>query len=503
MDWGMDGLLYVADTTGGHIVRVGNDGPMDDLGWWQTLYDFQRDGPMGVAVDSDGIVYAHNHANIFRSDLDGELSDLRGIVGAPVGGIAVGLDNELYYTDRSDSGGIYLWNPSGYSEKIADLPYANGLAVGLDGMLYAGQFNHDRVVQIDVAKKEAFDFVSVYTGPELIFLDVGSDGNIWARTMGALHQYTPEGTEVPFTVDGESYPGGRNIWDQAAGIACDGSGNLWSASVDSRLLRLELMNETEGVKHFSSTLVAPGLEGWDLAAGPAGEVYSTDLNRNELLLFRGTGEPEVLATLDQEYSAVAVDPTGAVYFSMPNHGEIMKLESDLSTTVYASLWTKRMVFADDGNLYALTYGVDGLNTIVRIEGANEISIITDSIDGISLGSGALNLCAAKDQGLYLYTEPERDLFLMNYDGTGHLVANLGDLTHPQDPSAMACSPTSGDVYLVLHGPSTGYRIDADGNITEFARGLFGDPWGAAISHDGNWLYVAESGAIDMIPLTEN
>jgi len=66
---------------------------------------------------------------------------------------------------------------------------------------------------------------------------------------------------------------------------------------------------------------------------------------------------------------------------------------------------------------------------------------------------------------------------------------------------MASAP-NGDIYYLAHGAYTLYRIDPQGNATEFAYSLLGDPWAMVVSPDGQWLYVAEAGAIDKFPLTE-
>jgi hypothetical protein len=57
-------------------------------------------------------------------------------------------------------------------------------------------------------------------------------------------------------------------------------------------------------------------------------------------------------------------------------------------------------------------------------------------------------------------------------------------------------------YLDLRTHATGYstfRLD-DEELTLIASGSDGDPVAAAISHDGSTPYIAESGAVDVIPL---
>jgi hypothetical protein len=70
------------------------------------------------------------------------------------------------------------------------------------------------------------------------------------------------------------------------------------------------------------------------------------------------------------------------------------------------------------------------------------------------------------------------------------------------PSVMAASPVTGEVFFLSHGPYKLIGRSVDGRTRTIARHVFGDPWGIVVSADGEWLYLAESGAIDKIRIAE-
>jgi sugar lactone lactonase YvrE len=224
------------------------------------------------------------------------------------------------------------------------------------------------------------------------------------------------------------------------------------------------------------------------------------MNTMRVLRFKSDGETEVL--LDHGFggrTAVALGLDGVVYIGLPT-GEIVRLEADGRTSHYASLLTRRMVFGTDGALYAIVGDYGESKSIVRITDVDTYSTLAAEIDGKSLGFGDAHISPALDTGFYVFTEQERNLFFVDYAGQGYLIANLRDLGGG-GPAVMAASPVTGDIYCIPHGPYTVFRIDAEGNSEEVASRVFGDPWGMVVSHDGKWLFVAESGVIDRIPIS--
>ncbi|MCK4816971.1 hypothetical protein KA005_14475, partial [bacterium] len=226
MAWGTDGYLYVADWTGRHVIRVSKDGDMDDLGLWKTVNALQHDGPRGIAFDSRGNLYINNHGSILRRDISGNVDQLSGITGSPLGSIAISPSDELFYTDRG-SGKLLKWTPEDGSKIIAsNLPFAENLTFGLDGTLYLTQMGQGDIMKVDIATGEAEIFATDICMFDPCFLAIDPDGDIWVRGIWHLHQFTPEGVEKPFVIDGQTYPGGPYNWHTSGGIAFDDEGGL-------------------------------------------------------------------------------------------------------------------------------------------------------------------------------------------------------------------------------------------------------------------------------------
>lgn len=66
--------------------------------------------------------------------------------------------------------------------------------------------------------------------------------------------------------------------------------------------------------------------------------------------------------------------------------------------------------------------------------------------------------------------------------------------------SISASLVTGEIFYLPHGPYTLYRISREGVSEKLAYSVTGDPWGMDVSADGKWLYVAESGVIDQIPI---
>jgi sugar lactone lactonase YvrE len=499
MAWGPDGYLYIGDWAGHHIVRVAPDYTMDDLGLWQRVKALREDGPRGLAFDSRGNLYINNHGNIFRYDTSGNIEALPGVSGSPVGSIAVSPSDELYYTDRG-GGKLLKWSPENGSQTVATgLPLAENLVFGLDGTLYLTQMSKGNVLKVDLASGESQIFAANVCGFDPCYLAVDPEGDIWVRGINQLHQLAPDGAEKPFLVNGQSFPGGPYSWHTAAGIAFDKEGGLWIGSYNSKLIHLVPLMPGTADPEFTLQVASPGLEASDLALDPDGALYATDLNAGQVLKINPDQSVEVYLQHESAgRTAVAVDSQGAVFLGLPR-GEIVRVEADGSLSHYADLLTRRMVFGADGFLYAVVGDYEQSKTIVRISGVDSYATLATKINGTALGSGEVHLSPALDQGLYVFSERGRNLYFLDFQGQGRLIANLQSLGGG-GPVVMAASPVSGDIYYIPHGPYILFRIDPEGHSREVAYGVFGDPWGMVVSQDGQWLYVAESGVIDLIPI---
>jgi sugar lactone lactonase YvrE len=500
--WGPDGTLYVADWGGRHVVRVAKDGTMDDLPFWHTITALQDDGPRGVAFDSHGNFYVHNHSRIFRIDANGNITELVGVHGSPIGGIAISATDELYYTDRNKNGSLQKWDPSGSSQTIVfNLPFAENIMFAPDGTLYLTQMGQGQVLKIDVNTGTTSTFATDVCSFDPCYLAVDHEGDIWVRGISILTQLSPSGIAKTFVVDGEKYPGGSFNWQTSGGIAFDDEGGLWVASYTSKLVRLIPVTPNQPDPEFTLQVIAPNFDASDLEVGLNGEIYAPNVNTGDVTRVNSDGTIDSIFHYGYEGNvALSIDTAGTIYVGMPN-GEIVRLEANGSVTHYAQLLTRDMAFGADGALYAVVANWNEPKAIVRITGVDTYAIVTKEIDGISLGNNEIHISPALAEGMYVFTEGQCNLFKMDFEGAGKLVANLND-QGCSAPAIMAASLVTGLVYIIPHGPYKAFQVDLNGLVTEYATNLFGDPIGMVVSSDGKWLYVAEAGAIDKIPLVE-
>lgn len=257
-------------------------------------------------------------------------------------------------------------------------------------------------------------------------------------------------------------------------------------------------------------LSTSGVYTTDMETAPDGSVYFVNTWTRELWHVSPSGDVESFALDLADFGkgnvdvAVAVDQEGVVYLGMPT-GEIVRLERDGSFSHYASLFTRRMTFGEDNNLYAVTGEWEDPKPIVRISGVDAVEPFVSEIAGDLLGQGedtpygtSMVHVGRGPGGLYAYDESHSRVYFVDFDGEGNLIADVPLAT--AGVGVMAASP-DGDIFVLPHGPYELYRIDPEkGQPERYATGITGDPWGMAVSPDGEWLYVAESGAINKIPL---
>ncbi|MBE0676954.1 MAG: hypothetical protein IH591_20030, partial [Bacteroidales bacterium] len=334
MTWGPDDKLYIADWTGSHVVIVAPDGSMSDVGIWQFNKAIRSDGPRGIAFDSKGCLYINNHGRIFQVDISsGYLQEIAGIHGSPVGSIAISPDDELYYSDRSDPGGIYKWVPPDRSETVVEyLPEAENLVFDKKGNLYVTQLGLDTIIKVDVDTGDVTEFASGVCSFDPCFLAVDQDGDIWARAIFFLTQLSPNGTLKPYTINGVTYDGQSSGWHTAAGIAFDNQGGLYIGSYSSYLKYLAPEASETDIPVFSLTTVAEGLEVTDLAQDSEGYIYAANDTNGLLYRISPAGEREVLWDYGSGgRTGLVVSPEDIVYASNPI-GEFYRINKDGTST---------------------------------------------------------------------------------------------------------------------------------------------------------------------------
>jgi len=191
---------------------------------------------------------------------------------------------------------------------------------------------------------------------------------------------------------------------------------------------------------------------------------------------------------------------------MPN-GEIAWLDTNGKLRHYAWLHSWSMTFAADGHLYAVVGAGGEPRSVVRIVGKDNYRTLITQIDGKPLGGhtgygpGSVHIDPAPGEGLYIYDESHKRVYYVDFDGQARFVADVPGIGAP---AAMAVSP-EGNTFVIAHDAPGQYAysllwIQPDGHKEIYARGIYGDPLGAVVSPDGHWLYIAENGAIDKIPI---
>ena len=524
--WGPDGHLYVADQLGRHVVRLSPNGTMSDLGTWRNPSMWNDDGPIGIAFDSKGNLYVNDECCIYAIGPDGSVEMLPGIRGQPVGCITFSSDDELYYTDMG-GGRVLKVGTDGQSQVVArGIENAFDLAFGLDGELYVSQLARNRVVKVDVTSGAVSEFFSDSQLSSQTYLAVDAEGDLWVRGgHSVLFQLAPNGTPKPFRVDGKRYSGDAFDLDiqTSGGITFDDEGRLWIASYNSSIRYLEPPEAGRQSQGMTMTVIAPGFAPGFLAADLEitrdGYVYVYNNNPSPAELWRISprGNIEVLLKIPDKFPeesniGMALDGQGKLYLGMPN-GEIAWLDARGNLKHYAWLRSWHMTFASDGYLYAAVGGGGEPKSIVRITGVDRYKTLVREIGGQALGIGpgsrygpaSVRILSTPGGELLVYDEGHMKIYSVDLDGQASVFADFPELHQIRGPAPIAVAP-DGSVFINLNDAPypLGYSllwIQPDGHKEIYARGIYGDPLGAVVSPDGDWLYIAENGAIDKIEIT--
>lgn len=257
-------------------------------------------------------------------------------------------------------------------------------------------------------------------------------GNLYtANNNGTVSEITPGGTVSTFATIGANF--------RPAGVALDGSGNLYLSSDSSG--QIDKITPGGSVTLFATVAGASALG--DLAFDAAGNLFvgNTYVNGNIYKITSG-GSASLFATTPTEAYGLAFDRNGNLFASDVDSGFIYEVTTDGQVSTFASgdLWTG-LAFDQNGLLYAVD---GGNNTVDTIDTQGNVATFASGFNGpvdltfsgftgpftvpepSSAALGALGLAgvfcvdperghsAAVNQGIYAGWTDARDSCLLSY-----------------------------------------------------------------------------------------
>jgi sugar lactone lactonase YvrE len=510
---------------------------MEDLGVWKELEAFQQDGPRGIAFDSEDHVYFNNRFGIYRADLNGHnVEQLHHVEEPIIGNIAIDSNDNLFFTDSSEEGGVYRLEPEGTPSLVAKVPFAENLAFGPENSLFVTRTKscpsfglsspsgchasvavakkRTAIVKVDISTGRAVDFhyPNYWFFGDSIYITADAENNLWVRAKSTLYRLSPQGQDKPYFIFTDIVKHGYEYrYGPAGGVTFDDQGRIWLASGNSSLWRFNLPTEEEQAFYgslftettYTRTLITPGIKADDLAIGVSGLLYAASEVNGELWRINQTGNPDVFSSYQAEggagWASLVVNNEDILFIGVP-YGSILKVDQKGSRSSYAKYFTRSMTFGVDDMIYAVGGDVTDFKEIVQIDASGNIKTLAIDVDGTSLGKREVHIANAQADGFYVFREENSSLYFLDYDDNSHLISDLTAISGG-GPVVMTSSPISGDIFLAPKDSPILFRIDPEGNSELFANGFIGRVSAMVVSPDGETLYIGEAGAINKISLT--
>ena len=449
----VSGNVYVADywnhtvrkiSTGGVVTTLagtaGSSGSADGTGAAARF-----NNPAGVAVDGSGTVYVadYNNQTIRQITSGGVVTTLAGTAGSfsyadgtgaaarfyNPSGVAVDGSGNLFVADYTNqvirkisSGGV-----------VTTLAGTSGSASSADGTGAAARFNYPTGVAVDGSG-------NVY---------VADNGNHTVRKITSAGVVTTLAGSAasPGTADGT---GAAARFYNPAGVAVDGSGNLYVADQSNHTIR----------KVTSVGVVST-------VAGTVGSAGAADGTPASARLYNPSG--------------VAVDGAGTVYVADRLNNTIRKVTSAGVVTTLAG--SAGNLGSADGTGVAAKFNnpigvaVDGSGTVYVADQSNHTIRMITSAGVVTTVAGAAGLSGSADGtgASARFANP-----------TGVAVDGAGNLYVADYSNQIIRKVTSAGVVTTLAG-TAGSLGSADGTG---AAARFYNPYGIAVDGSGN-LYVAD------------
>ena len=511
---GPDGNFYVADEAGRRILKITPAGSIEEMGLWQYGL-FETAGPRYLAFNSRKELFFTVEKNIFKVGESGVPERIK-ISGedAEIGGITFDDQDRLFYILQDTAGTLMQWESDNISKRIANglTNTAGDMIFGEDDQIYIAIDGLNKVVKVDATTGLMQDFFKndLKTGP--IFLAIDKYGYIWVRGDDSLYQVNSNGLAQTYLLSGYEQSGLiRQANDYlfklstAAGIDFDAKGRMWIASFDGRVVRFESPEFSDLEQGYQFEFNAPeGLTSSGMDVKQDGTVVAFNSLTKELWQIGNETTTLLLESLDQDIVPLAVGDDDVVYVSAKS--QVFSLDKYGNLNFYNLIKTEHMVMGEDGDLYASVGKPKSNKIIYQLTERDGFRIFISEIAGDKLGMGNIGtatndfevLLADTKGGFYVFDESYSRLYFVDYEGRGKIVTDIPVVSEGLD--ALAASP-DGDVYIIYHNTHEVYHIDPlTGEMALFASDLIGDPILMVCSPDGKWLYVAENGAIDKLPL---
>jgi sugar lactone lactonase YvrE len=324
------GNVYVADTSNHTIRKVTPAGVVTTLAGQAgsvgsadgTGSAARFSGPSGVAVDGAGNVYVadtYNHT-------------IRKVTPAGVVTTLAGQAGSVGSADGTGSAASFYW--------------PDGVAVDESGNLYVADYGNDTIRRVTPAgvvttmagqaglsgSADGTGSAAQFSLPEGVAVD--GSGNVYVADSGShtIRKVTPAGVVTtlagePGSWGGADGTGSAARFDHPAGVAVDGSGNVYVADLGNHTIRkitpvgvvTTLAGQARGGSADGTWIAARFFDPFGVAVDGSGNVYVADSGNHTIrkvtpagVVTTLAGEPGLLGSADGTGSAARFDHPGGV-----------------------------------------------------------------------------------------------------------------------------------------------------------------------------------------------
>jgi RHS repeat-associated protein len=460
---GLDGSLYIADTSAHRVRRVDPSGIIRTVAG-NGVNGFSGDGgpatqaqiwdPGGIALGTDGSLYIADSGNnrVRRIGTDGIITTVAGNGLGLFGGdgglatqaqlsdperVALGPDGSLYIADRANlrvrqvspsgiittvagSGGVPGYGGDGFAATQAQLNYPVGIAVSSDGSLYIADSQNHRVRRVD--PNGIITTVAGNGAP-------GNAGNGGSATRAQLD--LPLGVAV--TPDGSVLIADEFNAEVRRVRSSFPSASLAQLTIPSRD-GTELYVFDGGGRHLKTLNALTGALRYQFAYDSAGHLASiTDGDGNVTTIpHDANGSPTAIVAAFGQQTTLAVD----------SDGYLSKVTDPVGNAVQLSVSTQGLLNSltdARGNLHAFTYDALGrltkdqepdgsAKTLVRTDTPNGYQVSVTTALGRTTTYAIARLATGVVQRTVTYPSGTQAVSLTGTDGSTTLTAADGTAT---------------------------------------------------------------------------